>query len=321
MPLTRKNHTDRIIKLISQIKSEVDTSNSLNLTDINVISENFYRDFLNLCYGYDLKNINIEEQNTAAIDLGDLNKKIAIQVTSTGGLPKTRKTVQSFIEKKLHLKYDRLLILNITNKVKHRDPWIGVEGTYKLDTKTDIIDSNDLARDIFDKKLDDIIKIRSFLDKELGELPSPSASYEVLTFNALIEELSKDHPAAGKGFIEDPDPKGKIEERFANHSDYLKAAFLQLFEEYGKVLKAVRKNSNLGQTRLRRLSMHLKIHSDEVLTEHSGDAEKALSALTNEMENMLSQSGGNFDKLAIKFFLLDELIRCNIFPNKERIHA
>lgn len=321
MNLARKENIDRIIEIISFIRSQVEISNSLNLTDINVIAENFYRDLLNLTYGYDLKNINIEDQNTAAIDLGDSTNKIAIQVTSTGDLPKTRKTVKKFVEKGLDTKYDVLQILNIAKKTKHRDEWVGEDGGYKLNTKKDIVDTFDLVRDIQDRQPEDIQKIRDFLDGEVRSQTNLSLPREIRTFNTLIETLSADHPSAGTGFIEDPDPRGKIEQRFADHSEYLKGEFQDLFSEYGQVLAEVRQNSEIGQTRLRRLSLHLKQHSDQVLTEHNGNAKAALAALIDDMEHKISINGSDYDRIAIKFFLLDELIRCNIFPNKELIRA
>lgn len=56
----------------------VEHSSSLNLQDMNVHAENFFRDFLNLALGFDLKNINIIEKNARAIDLGDADARVAI---------------------------------------------------------------------------------------------------------------------------------------------------------------------------------------------------------------------------------------------------
>ncbi|MYF46751.1 MAG: SMEK domain-containing protein [Rhodobacteraceae bacterium] len=127
---------DRLVFL----KSKVEVSSKLNLTDMNIHSENFYRDFLNLLYEYDLKNINKIQHNATSIDLVDQNNKIAIQVTSTPNLAKTKKTVDSFISKKLYEKYERLVILNIVKKTQHSKGQIGEEGLYQLDTNRDIWD-------------------------------------------------------------------------------------------------------------------------------------------------------------------------------------
>lgn len=97
--MNRVDYQKKIIKWLGWLKNEVELNNSLNLTDINRGAEDFYCGLLNLVYGYNLKNINILDLNAAAIDLGDSEKRIAIQVTSTSALAKTKYTVEKFIEK------------------------------------------------------------------------------------------------------------------------------------------------------------------------------------------------------------------------------
>ena len=101
MVLNRKKNLDKITELLAYLKSQVEISNPNNFTDINIHSENFYRDFLNLIFEYDLKNINIDDQNAAAIDLGDKANKFAIQVTATSALDKVRSTVSKFVDHNL----------------------------------------------------------------------------------------------------------------------------------------------------------------------------------------------------------------------------
>ncbi|HPI95841.1 MAG TPA: SMEK domain-containing protein [Gammaproteobacteria bacterium] len=69
--LTRQEYQQSIISSLAWLSKEVELSNKINFTDVNVYSENFYRDLLNLALGYQLTNINIQEPNAAAIDLGD----------------------------------------------------------------------------------------------------------------------------------------------------------------------------------------------------------------------------------------------------------
>jgi hypothetical protein len=99
MAVTRKKSMDSIIERLSYIKSQVEISTSQNLSDINIYAENFFRDLLNLILGYNLRNINIDEVNAAAIDLGDKAAKTAIQVTSTNEFPRLRKQLISLMKK------------------------------------------------------------------------------------------------------------------------------------------------------------------------------------------------------------------------------
>lgn len=320
--IERQTYTDKIIERLSFLKAKVELSNPLNLTDVNIYSENFYRDFLNLLYGYKLQNINIIEQNAAAIDLGDEEKKIAFQVTSTSDLSKTKKTVNAFIKKELYKKYANLVILNITTKANHRDNYVGDQAFYQLNTKEDIWDISSLIKDINDISLERIKEIYAFLDNEIKFTSDHILAKEIQTFVSLIGYLSDEsQPSAGNGFLEAPDPEGKIYKRFADHSDFLTEEYQNLYTEYGQVLIDVMQQSDIGQPRIRRLGLHLKSDSDQILTSCNGDAKKGLEALVEKYKTILSSNGVEYDESAIKFFLVDQLIRCNVFPNKEKKHG
>jgi hypothetical protein len=316
--LARQFLLDNIITKLSFVKAKVEISNPLNLTDVNLISENFYRDLLNLIFGYSLQNINILEPNSAFIDLGDRGNKICFQVTSISTLEKTRKTVSGYIKKNLHRDFDRLIILNIASKSNHRDPQIGNPGIFELDTKNDIWDISTILKAIGD--LPDIKRLESisqFLDENIKFENVQSVAKEIVTFMSLIIYLSDEsQPSAGAGFIEEPDPDKKIHNRFSTHAAFLTKEYADLYTEFGLVLTDVLKQSDMGQVRVRRLALHLKNESDTILTDQKNDPQKALEVLTDRYEKILKEKGSVFDRSAIRFFLIDQLIKCNVFPNK-----
>ena len=43
---------------------------------------------------------------------------------------------------------------------------------------------------------------------------------------------------------------------------------------------------------------------------------EALNKLVNFFEIKLGKNGKKYDKAAIKFYLINELIKCNVFPNE-----
>ncbi|NML20018.1 SMEK domain-containing protein [Pseudoflavitalea sp. G-6-1-2] len=316
--IQRKTALANIISKLSYLKSEVEISNPLNFTDINIISENFFRDFLNLLFGYSLENLNMSKANADAIDLGDETSKICFQVTSTSALAKTKKTVTGFIKMELYKKYDRLVILNIASKSNHRDPKIGDPQKFELCTQNDIWDISTLLKEIQDiQDVGKLEKISNFLDAEIKFGNGPSVPKEITTFMSLISFLSDEaQPGAGQGFIEEPDPDKKVYNRFSDHASYLTSEYQNLYIEYGLVLTDVLKISDIGQVRIRRLGLHLKNESDRVLTEQKNDPKLAIDALTDRYESVLRDKGLLFDRSAIRFFLLDQLIKCNVFPNK-----
>jgi len=315
--MNRQDYQKSVISSLTWLSTQVTVANRLNLTDINVHSENFYRDLLNLAFGYSLVNINITDPNAAAIDLGDESNKFAIQVTSTSALSKTRHTVTKFIEKGLHKKYKRLVILNITAKTAHTAPTVG-DDTYSLNTKDDIWDIGNLAVMVNNLELSKIQEISNFLNQQLYMKPTESLPRNVETILRLIELISdEEHPAAGEGFLDEPFPDEKINQRFADHSEFLKQEFLTLYRDYGAVLDSVESESDIGQVKIRRVAQHLRLHSDRVLTEFGGDPKKALTKLIDNFIKMLNENGFEADSGAAQFYIVKHLIKCNVFPNKE----
>lgn len=314
--MNRQNYQKSVINSLTWLSTQVTVNNRLNLTDINVHAENFYRDLLNLAFGCKLTNINIIDPNAAAIDLGDEANKFAIQVTSTSTITKTKHTVKKFIEKKLYEKYDRLVILNISSKTTHTAPIIG-DDSYSLNTKDDIWDIGDLAVKINDLDLPKIRKISEFLDQQLYMKPTEKIPRNVDTILRLIELISdEEHPAAGEGFLDEPFPEEKINKRFADYSEYLKQEYFTLYKDYGAVLDSVEQESDIGQVKIRRVAQHLRVYSDKVLTECDGDPQKALAKLVDNFVEILNENGFQADTGAAQFYIVKHLIKCNVFPNK-----
>jgi len=319
--MNRQDYQKSIINSLSWLSKEVSLCNSMNFTDINVHSEYFYRDLLNLAFGYELENINILEPNSAAIDLGDSKNKIAIQVTSTSKLDKTKKTVNKFIEKNLYEKYDRLIILNITEKTSHKVPTIG-DGNYMLDTKDDIWDIQTLVTRFNNLKDSELYAIHNFLNEALYKKPSETLPKNTTTILKLIELISdEEHSAVGEGYIIEPFPEHKIHERFSDHSDFLTREYVLLYQDYGAVLEAVEKKSDFGQVKIRRVAQHLRTFSDTILTECDGNPKVALDKLINHFVGLLQKNGFEADTGATQFYILKQLISCNVFPNKETING
>lgn len=319
--MNRQDYQKSIINSLTWLSTQVTVHNRLNLTDINVHSENFYRDLLNLAFGYNLVNINIIDPNAAAIDLGNEGDKFAIQVTSTSALAKTKHTVSKFIDKRLYKKYDRLVVLNIASKTTHTISTVG-DDSYSLNTKDDIWDIGDLALMINDLELPKIQEISNFLNQQLYMKPTENLPRNVETILRLIELISdEEHPAAGEGFLDEPFPEEKINKRFADHAVFLKQEFLTLYKDYGAVLDSVEQESDLGQVKIRRVAQHLRVYSDKVLTECNGDPQKALGQLIDNFVGMLNENSFEADTGAAQFYIVKHLIKCNVFPNKEAVNG
>lgn len=92
-----RSNFEIITEALSHIATKVAIHNHLNLQDINIYLENFFRDILNIIYSdRAFENLNNQEVNFTAIDLGDDKKDLAIQVTSTTTLKKVKKTITKY---------------------------------------------------------------------------------------------------------------------------------------------------------------------------------------------------------------------------------
>ena len=118
--------------------------------DINKISEDVVCGLFRELYGFtDLRNLNNEEAlNFPGIDLADDNARVAIQVTSDKSLDKVKETLRKIINHKLHEKYDRFIIYNLTRKQSsYSDQALSTVcgDTIEFDTRADILDFRDLS--------------------------------------------------------------------------------------------------------------------------------------------------------------------------------
>lgn len=305
---------------LAHLRYLVEQSSHLNLQDINIHAENFFRDLLNLAFGYHLKNINIVEPNATAIDLGCDDSRIAIQVTSTSGISKIRHTHSRFTAKRLQDKYDRLVVLIVGQKKAYAEAALGDDG-FSISLSDDVWDFRDLSRMIGDLTLPGLQRCYDFLRDELA-IAEPKQSNEVLTLVRLIEVLSsEDDGSPSTDNREDPDPEGKIRRRFADHAEFLESQYVQYHELYGRLLAEVNKHSDLSHMRIKKLQLYLMTWSDRVLTDCGGDPKTALDLLTHIVLGMMGTSRAEFDDGAVRYYLIHQLIMCNVFPNKRSVSA
>lgn len=319
--MNRSDLINGIAYYLTHLAMQVRLLNSLNLQDDNVHAENFFRDLLNFALGYDLMNINIVAKNARAIDLGDQVNRIAIQVTSTSDFEKIKHTHGGFVKGGLDRKYDRLVVLIIGEKKAYREASLGGDGVFKVTLEDDVWGMTDLLRKIGDLPLDKLERCRDFLRAEL-RIAEPREANEVNTLIRLIEVLS----AAEEGLAlgdnrEDPDPEGKIHDRFAKHAEFLEQMYVKLHEIYGRALAEVNRHSDLSHIRVRKLQVYLMQWSDRILNECGGDPQVALDALTEKVLKVMGVTDVAFDDGAVRYYLVGQLIACNVFPNKRSIYV
>jgi len=306
---------------LTHLRMSVSQLNSLNLQDINIHAETFFRDFLNLLLGYDLKNINIIEKNARAVDLADESERIAIQVTSTPDLAKIKHTHRGFVDGGLGSKYDRLVVLIIGEKLRYRESTLESNAGFSMSLVEDVWDVGELLRKIADLPLDKLKRCFDLLREEL-HIAVPRESNEVHTLMRVIEVLSAaDGDLSAGENREDPDPEQKLHDRFAEHADFLESQYVNLHEIYGRTLAEVNRHSDLGHVKIRKLQVHLMNWSDRLLNECGGNPKTSLDLMVEKAIRLMGTSDIAFDEGAVRYYLIGQLIACNVFPNKRPFHG
>ncbi len=313
----REHHVNNIKKKLGYLKNLVELSGSLNLTDTHIHAEYFYRDLLNIL-GYSFNNINYDKQNTASIDLLDTINKEALQVTAQNDNDKIRDSITGFFKNSLYKDYS-LKILLISKDAKDYRTDFSDGNKYKFDHKKDVIDIKRLFSEISNKGLDTIKTVSTFLDKEvLVERPKTELN-EVETIMTLLEWLSDDenYQELDEKYI--CDPQKKIESRFKEYSDEFKEEFLLLMPLYCMSLPEAKKSFGLDGVKAEKISVFLIRISNQFLEEENGNPQKALQNLSKYFEEKITKNGIKVDGNAITYYLLDELIGCNIFSEEEML--
>jgi hypothetical protein len=130
----------------------------------------------------------------------------------------------------------------------------------------------------------------------------------------MIEYLSDDSNYKEVDQLEIIDPDKK-KQRFEEHFDFLMNQYTNLYAIYSGALNEAKNAAGNDGVRAKKIGFYLKEISDAFLTKYNNNPKEAIDALTDFFEDEISSINSSYDRPAIKFYLLDELIQCNVFPN------
>ncbi len=315
--MNREVYLKNISKNLSILSHQVKLLNTINLYNINIVAEDFYTELLNLVYGYNLKNVNKLEKNAKAIDLFDIKNKVSVQVTSDNSSTKIKETIRKFIDDKGYEKYNRLIILILIEKKSYRTTF-DTQGKFSFNSETDILDNTDLMQEIRCKSIEEMEKINVFLSKELEAktiVDEPTEASEIETIIDLIEWITQNRKLMER---KDTiiDPNYKIYKRFKVFAERLIAEYTSLYVIYGDAVERVKNELFNDQAQQIITVLFLQDISVQFLDKNENDPLKALNALVEYFQEKLSKNRKKYDRSAIRFYLVNELIKCNVFPNE-----
>lgn len=315
--IDKESYLKDISDSLALLSKRVEIYNCVNFYDINIVAEDFYAELLNLIFGYELVNLNVAEKNAPAIDLSDAKNRVSIQVTSDNSSEKVKETIRKFIEQKHYLKFDRLIVLILTKKKKYTTAF-NTAGRFDFEVTRDILDYTDLMKCIRGKKTEELRKMREFLSSEFADKVhevKKTQSSEVDTIIALIEFITKNRELKKK-LDTVVDPAYKINNRFREFTERIVSEYTTLLTVYGDALNVVNDTLDIDEAQELITIMYLQDISIIYLDETDDDPIEALKRLVSFFEEKMSVNGKKYDRAAIKFYLVNEMIKCNVFPNE-----
>lgn len=314
--MNREFYLKNIADNLAVLCYKVQILGTINLYDINIVSETFYARLINLIEDYCLVNANSIKKNASAIDLIDIKNRVSIQVTSDNSSTKIKHTLKEFCDKELYKKYDRLIFLILTKKRLYRTRF-NTQGLFSFDIKSDIWDVNELMKRIDSLPTEKLREINDYLELEFEKKSkNQTEASEIETIFDLIEFITSNRQTVFK--IRDTiiDPNYKINERFKEFADNLKSQYMNLLPIYEPALTEIEQTKEIDNAQEIITKIYLQDLSIEYLDNAGNDPIKALNNLVSFFQNKLEGNGKEYDRAAIKFYLIHEMIKCNIFPNE-----
>lgn len=313
----RQSNLDEAKDWLIRLSKEFEANARLRHLDGNIEIEPFFRDLLNLVYGWSLCYSNwAGPNNQDSFDLDDRQRRIAVQVTSSMGAGKLRATLASFLS--LHsLSFDRLVFVypsfsKSESKADLSDQLAG----FDFDPQRDRKDLGDLLKEVQNLSIEQQDAVLNLLRRELQPLGAAlrmGVDQNVDAIIAILRYISTGQPTTLPELK--PDAERKMQ-RFEAHAAYLKRQFTAYVHCY-QVVADARQAVGYDAVRSVRCAAWLRERSLAALDHHGGDARLAFDALVKQLLEQVHTFGNDCDDSAMRYFLADEIGRCNVFPNPD----
>lgn len=116
MPFQREAQAKKIAARLNVLASQLKTLSRASFTDANHTLEFVMARFFNALFGWKLVNLNAGQANFPAADLGDRDRRIAMQITNEDASRKIATTTATAVEHRLGGQFDRLILFFLLSK-------------------------------------------------------------------------------------------------------------------------------------------------------------------------------------------------------------
>lgn len=303
---------------LSILCTRVELRGKLNILDFHLHSEDFYVGFLNLLFGYALRNINASAQNIEGIDLVDVAGKLVLQVSSTA----TKVKIESALGKDLSAyKGHSFKFMSISKDAKHlRSGAYANPHSLIFLPAHDIYDVSSVLNEILHLDIARQQKIYDFLKRELkADTEKPLTETNLASVINIIseEDLSA---VANSGSVDAYNLDDKIElnelEVAAEIIEDYKVYHPRIEQVYG-VFDAAGKNKSksvLDSLRLTYLKLSMNFSGDQLFF-------KIVEAVVERVQGSGNYVAMPLDELErnVNILVVDAFIRCKVFKEPKGV--
>ena len=316
--MLRKKRFDYIEEKLGALAFRISAKGKLNILDLHIHAEDFYRDLCNVVFDWKLKNLNEVHPNAEAIDLIDDTNKIIVQVSATN----TKEKIESSLEKVGKSGHDGyefrfISIAHLADEL--RKLTYTIPSGIIFNSKEDIYDVATFMNKILHASPNKCDTIYEFIKKELGQNEESIKIDSDLTKVILIltlrpdEEESFANPNAFK-----IDKKIDYNELTAKSRTIIQERSIyhqtvgQIYSEFDK------EGANKSKYVLEKIH---RIYTDNKNNGLEGD--DLFSAILRDVKECVYNSAniGDLTMESIDFnsevLVVDAFMRCRIFENPE----
>lgn len=165
--LAKNQIMSELTSIIAAESMGLQKKNTLGLTDDNKLWENIIKTVLNMCYGYDLANLNEDRMNYPGVDLGDYSQGLAFQVTATKTGAKVENTLDTVLEHEIYKSFKtiKIFVLGVKQKSYAVD-FTKYQKHFNFSTD-DIMDFNDLLKKFSEMDCTELKPVLEYMKEEL----------------------------------------------------------------------------------------------------------------------------------------------------------
>lgn len=318
--MNRQMYFNYIAEKIEILAWRIKTGGKLNLLDLNIHSETFFRDFLNILYNYNLQPSNVGKANYEAIDLIDEETKLVVQVTSTATTTKINSTLEKKKTKELaELDYNMKFLFIADDAKKLRDKTYINGYKIKFNPSIDILDKVTILESVSQLPIDKLTIVYDSMQKEFGERPSIVKLSSNLA--AIVNYLAKENldNVSNNIQLNDYGIEEKID--FNDLSEIKESTFDEYKVYYGILDRIyeefIREGTNKTVSVFRKIT---SFYEKEMVVKDLSSVEKFFNIIGKVEEyvmksDLLNNIPEEEIDMCVRIIVVDAFIRCKIFRN------